>query len=209
MALAAQPYKPMITSVPKTQINPDFDTSVVRLKLQGNTPGLIENLSKGVEAYTVLDTATAHALQTITITNVGSDGDTLTATIRGVAVVYTKVTADNSVTKVAQALVALINSRGGLIPYVTAANAAGVVTVTANYPGQIPNTWGVTVAVTGTLAATAGDTTLLGGTGNIVTPLENFTIQVNRNTIAFVANRPIVASLAVRNVIATSGFAVS
>lgn len=112
----------------------------------------------------------------ITITAVGTDGNTIGVTvtepsITGIPTVvnlgtFTKTSAESSVTLLAAALVGVINA-GTVTHGYTASNAAGVITVTARTGTGIMLNTGTPLAVnvTGTTAATV-TTQFAGGTGS-------------------------------------------
>ena len=103
---------------------------------------------------------------TVTITAVGSNGDTLTIThvnVKGATVnlgTYTKVSADTTVTNVATKVRNIINAGTNVHGY-TATNAAGVVTITApKFNGVYAGTLATTIVggITATLAQFSGGT---------------------------------------------------
>lgn len=102
------------------------------------------------------------ATGTFTVTNAGTDGDTVELKVaepRGVVSIgkYTKITADNTVTLVAVGIVAAINAGTTTHGY-TATNAAGVVTITARTGlGVFLNT-GTPITATYSTAATLAGT---------------------------------------------------
>lgn len=120
----------------------------------------------GANQETVTPTAVAAGTAaTTTLTVAGAAGiNTLTVTLSGVGfptvVVNTAVTAANTATTAAAAVVANINS---LNTYVTANNAAGVITIAYTTVGVLGNTVLATASVTGAGGFTFAGTAALSG----------------------------------------------
>lgn len=176
----------------------DFDIPV----LHGSGKNLDLDLNSGM----VTEFTPLNATGTVTVTNAGAQNDVLRVTIAGINV-DTTVGATPTTTTVAAQVAAAINATAALFDKVVATSAAAIVTITATDAGFGGN--GVTLAasnVSGTVAATASGTVLAGGT-QLITPLDNFSIAIGRQTIQLRSGHPILATPAIASAIIASGYA--
>lgn len=196
------------SNIRKPTLTPDFDP----VGAPSNVPGSGDSILTALDPASIaaLHAASVPATGVITITNAGSGGSTITATIRGKAIAVTNGGADTATT-LATALALAINIDPVVGLFVRATSLAGVVTVEAIYRGQIPNAFSFSVAAAGGTAAASVTTAWGNGAGELITPLENFTIQVGKSTLACRANKPFRGSPAIRTAIsgASSGYLVS
>lgn len=198
--------QPWVQPTPKKSVLPDYDLPF-SLSNPGSPRAIIVDSTDNEEAIARAVGTSVRAAGIITTTNAGGTGDKVSVTIRNITVSATNGGAD-SVTTLTAALVLAINTHGVLSRIVSATGNAGVLTVRAIYPGQIANGFAFSVAVTGTAASTV-TVAWAGGTGDIVTPLQDFTIQVGKNTISMRAGRPFISTVAVRAALTGTTFMVS
>jgi hypothetical protein len=116
------------------------------------------------------------ASQTLTVGGTVAGGNTITATISGVAVLYTLTGADTTTTIAAANLAATINASANAtvndaLSGVSATSSAAVVTVLAKSAGVDSNAITIAGGGTGGTTLTAGGGTLTGGTGNTLATL--------------------------------------
>lgn len=200
------PLPSQIARPRKPTLLPNFDRPTLVSTFKGGA--ILETLDDITEAYAVMAPTALRAKAIYTLTAVGDDNDTLTVKIRGVTIVVTKTASESTVTLLAAKAIAAINAEPKLRRYVVASNSAGAIRLDAVYPGQVPNDWTVSFTPSGNMTGSA-TTAWGGGTGDIVTPLEDFAVRVNNYTVQLYANRPFISTAEIRAALKSLDFAVS
>ena len=148
------------------------------------------------------------ATGTVTVGGTVAEGDVITVTVKGKSVNYALTSGDTTTTLTAVSLAAAINADPEISKYVFATSSGAVVTLSAVKPGLIGNAVTLTSSSTGTTTATAGAATLASGTGNLITPLEDFSISINGVMLKFRQGRPVIATTDLRLAVAAANVAV-
>jgi hypothetical protein len=133
------------------------------------------------------------ASQTFTVAGAPAGGNTITATIAGVAVIYT-LSGPDTTTTAAAGLAALINASTNAVisdalSGVSATSTGAVVTVLAKSAGVDSNSITTVAGASGGVTLTAGGATLAGGTGNTLATLtsKDYGLYTNQLNYQFAA----------------------
>lgn len=180
---------------------PDFDLPYIHPRVNGGSAISVLDLDDNISEIQAEGGFGALANASATVTSGGSpaQNDTITlqilpcsATIpvgKGLSLTIV-VGAGPTTTTVATALAAAINTNPAFARIVKATSAAAVVTVTAVNPGLLGNAIAIVASKTGTGTITASAAQLSGGTGTLITPLEDVVTVVGRSTFALIAMQP-------------------